>query len=77
MPISQINLPNHQAALSLIRGSITQESMILSPDHELTTPESKHLENTIDIIVFLPKGLSQGPISIIFKSPAAKSHIFP
>lgn len=39
-------------------------------------PESEHLENTIDIIVFLSKGLSQGPISIIFKSPAAKSLIF-
>lgn len=56
MPISQINLPNHQAALSLIRGSITQEAIILSTDHVLITPESERLENTIDIIIFLLKG---------------------
>lgn len=67
MPVSQNNLPNQQAALSLIRGSITQ-AIILSPDHVLITPESEHLENTIDIIIFLLKGLSQGPISTIFKS---------
>lgn len=76
MPIPQISLPKHQAAVSLIRGSITQEAITLSPDHVLITPESEHLENTIDIIIFLLKGLSQGPISIIFKSPAAKSLIF-